>query len=197
MSVKVYIDNSVIGRLADIDRGIRRTSRKLNEDTAVLPELFLRCAQNGIQLCTSDETVREIEQVRSDMPHLADMLAEKCSGLTFLSLRHDTGRDRIVYRNNTINAHGIPDNADVSIDKLHEFLLGKTRITRESKRRAVAVDAYHLAVCKYFNCVRFVTCDYASLWAYRRLLKRQFGINVCRPVEICEELRTGQDVSNL
>lgn len=86
------------------------------------------------------------------------------------------------------------DRTDVLIDKLNAFLLGKTRITRESKRRAVAADAYHLAVCKHHDCVRFITCDYASLWAYRRLLKRRFDIHVCRLVELYEELRNNNGV---
>jgi predicted nucleic acid-binding protein len=189
MPVKIYIDNSVIGRLADIDRGIRRTSRKLNDDTAVLPELFSRCAQSGIEVCTSDETIREIEQVRADMPRLADMLTAKCTGFTILSVRHYESQTGEEYGRSVMYNNDMPGRIGVVTEKLYEFLLGKTRITRESKRQAVRADAYHLAVCKYHNCMRFITCDYASVWAYRRLLKQYFDIHVCRPVELCEELR--------
>lgn len=38
-----------------------------------------------------EETIREIEQVRADMPRLADMLAAKCNGLTILSVQQVKG----------------------------------------------------------------------------------------------------------
>ena len=189
--MKVYIDNSVIGRLADIDRGIRRTSSKLNEDTAVLPQLFSRCAKKGIQLCTSDETIREIEQVRSDMPRLADTLIAKCKELTVLKVRHHERHFNRKYLVSSIYDKDVLDMIDLLVEEVALFLLDKTRVTRESKRQAVKADAYHLAVSKYYNCRIFVTCDYASIWAYRRLLKRQFDIDVQRPVELCEALRRG------
>jgi hypothetical protein len=186
--VKVYIDNSVIGRLADIDRGIRRTSSKLYEDTAVLPQLFSRCARKGIQLCTSDETIREIEQVRSNMPGLADTLISKCKELTVLTVRHQLRHFNRKYPVSSIYDEDVLDRIDLLTEELALFLLDKTRVTRESKRQAVNADAYHLAVSKYHNCRIFVTCDYASIWAYRRLLKLRFDIDVRRPVELYEAL---------
>ena len=189
--MKVYIDNSVIGRLVDIDRGIRRESRKLNEDTAVLPQLFSQCAKKGVQLCTSDETIREIEKVRPDMPRLADALVAKCKGLTVLTVRHQSRYFSRKYLVSSIYDKDVLDQIDLLIEDISTFLLDKTRVMRESKREAVAADAYHLAVCKYYNCRIFVTCDYASIWAYRRLLKRQFDVNIRRPVELWEEIRRG------
>jgi predicted nucleic acid-binding protein len=186
--VKVYIDNSVIGRLADIDRGIRRTSSKLNEDTVVLPQLFSRCAKKGIQLCTSDETIREIEQVRSDMPRLADTLIAKCKELTVLTVRHHERHFNRKYLVSSIYDKDVLDQIEFLVEELTQFLLDKTRVMRKSKRQAVEADAYHLAVSKYYNCRIFVTCDYVSIWAYRRLLKRHFDIDVRRPVELCEAL---------
>jgi hypothetical protein len=187
--VKVYIDNSVIGRLADIDRGVRRTGSKLTEDTAVLPQLFSQCAKKGIQLCTSDETIKEIEQVRAGMPRLADTLIAKCKELTVLTVRHHRQYFNRKYLVSSIYDKDVLDQIDLLVEELTQFLLDKTRVTRESKRQAVEADAYHLAVSKYYNCRIFVTCDYTSIWAYRRLLKRHFDINVWRPVELCEVLR--------
>ena len=194
--MKVYIDNSVIGRLADIDRGVCRTSSRLNDDTAVLQQLFLQCAKKGIQLCTSDETIREIEQVRSGMPRLADMLVAKCRELTVLSIRHHERFFNRKYSVSSIYDKDVLEQIDLLVEEIALFLLDKTRVTRESKRQAVEADAYHLAVSKYYNCRIFVTCDYASIWAYRRLLKRHFNIDVRRPVELCEALRRGATGSN-
>ena len=73
--------------------------------------------------------------------------------------------------------------------ELKTFLLGKTKITRDAKREAVEWDACHLAVCKDNGCDVFLTCDYASIWAYRRFLKRLFAIEVRRPVELLKEIR--------
>jgi predicted nucleic acid-binding protein len=189
--VKVYIDNSVIGRFADIDRRIHRTSEKLNEDTAILPQLFSQCAKKGIQLCTSDETIREIEQVRPGMPRLADMLVAKCRDLTILTVRHHEQYFNREYPASRIYDKDVLDQIDLLEEEIALFLLDKTRVTRESKRQAVKADAYHLAVSKHYRCRIFVTCDYASIWAYRRLLKRHFEINVQRPVELYEMLYRG------
>ena len=194
--MKVYIDNSVIGRLEDIDRGIRRTSSKLIEDTAVLPQFFSQCAKKGIQLCTSDETIREIEQVRSDMPRLADMLVAKCRELTILTVRHHEWYFNRKHQVSSIYDKDVLDEIDLLVEAIALFLFDKTRVTRENKRQAVKTDAYHLAVSKYYNCRIFVTCDYASIWAYRRLLKRNFDIDVRRPIELYGVLRSGATGDN-
>ena len=81
-----------------------------------------------------------------------------------------------------------PSSVDLLAQELKAFLLSKTKITRETKREAVEWDAYHLAVCKDNGCDVFLTCDYASIWAYRRFLKRLFAIKVRRPTELLEEV---------
>ena len=83
-----------------------------------------------------------------------------------------------------------PSDVDLLAQELKTFLLDKTRITKEEKREAVEWDAYHLAVCKDNGCDIFLTCDYASIWAYRRFLRRIFNIEVRRPVELFEEICT-------
>lgn len=44
------MDNSVIGRLVDIRRGIQRPNAMLQEDMAVLHALIERCLQAGAEL---------------------------------------------------------------------------------------------------------------------------------------------------
>ncbi len=187
--MRVYLDNSVIGRLLDIDRGIKRGSKMLEEDMAILPDLLQLCIEKGIQLCISDDASTEIEKLRSSMPGLADALRAKLQSFTSLPIRHtitcEGGHDNNM---GAIYAPDRPSKVDLLAQELKTFLLSKTRITRESKREAVEWDAYHLAVCKDNGCEVFLTCDYASIWAYRRFLKGLFGIEVRRPIELLAEV---------
>ena len=187
--MKVYLDNSVIGRLVDIERGIKPASRMLQEDMAVLPDILLVSIEKGIQLCASEETAIEIEKLRQDMPQLTNALIEKLHSFTLLPIRHAIGHDSSHYNDMDIV---IPEDNGSRVDslanELKAFLLKKTKITREEKRQAVEWDSYHLAVCKDNDCGIFLTCDYASIWAYRRFLKRLFSIEVRRPVEFFKEV---------
>lgn len=84
--MRVYLDNSVIGRLLDIERGIRRGSKMLEEDVAILPNLIQLCAKKGIQICASDDAGAEIEKLRSSMPQLTDALMLKLQSFTLLPI---------------------------------------------------------------------------------------------------------------
>lgn len=187
--MRVYLDNSVIGRLLDIERGVKRGSKMLEEDMAILPDVLQLCAEKDIQLCVSDDAGAEIEKLRSSMPQLADSLMAKLRSFTLLPIRHaikwDDGHH---WDMGNTWAGDSPSSVDLLAQELKVFLLSKTKITRETKREAVEWDAYHLAVCKDNGCDDFLTCDYASIWAYRRFLKRLFAIKVRRPTELLEEI---------
>lgn len=187
--MRVYLDNSVIGRLLDIERGVKRGSKMLKEDMAILPDLLQLCAEKGIQLCVSDDAGAEIEKLRSSMPKLADSLMAKLQSFTLLPIRHAVKWDDGHHWDMGFTWAGdSPSSVDLLAQELKAFLLSKTKITRETKREAVEWDAYHLAVCKDNGCDVFLTCDYASIWAYRRFLKRLFAIKVRRPTELLEEV---------
>jgi len=187
--MKVYLDNSVIGRLMDIERGIKRGSRMLEEDVAILPNLVRLCADRGIQVCASDDAGAEIEKLRLTMPRLTDALMSKLQSFTLLPIRHAIKwNDGHHWDMGFTWAGDSPSNVDLLAQELKAFLLSKTKITREAKREAVEWDAYHLAVCKDNGCDIFLTCDYASIWAYRRFLKRIFNIEVLRPMELFEQI---------
>lgn len=189
--MKVYLDNSVIGRFMDIERGIKRGSKMLEEDIAILPELILQCADKGIQVCASDDAGAEIEKLRLNMPQLTEALISKLLSLTLLPIRHAIKwGDGHHWDMGFTWAGDSPNDVDLLAQELKTFLLDKTRITKEEKREAVEWDAYHLAVCKDNGCDIFLTCDYASIWAYRRFLRRIFNIEVLRPVELFEEICT-------
>ncbi len=189
--MKIYLDNSVIGRLLDIERGVRRGSRMLEEDMAILPDLLQLCAQKGIQLCASDDAGAEIEKLRASMPQLTGALLAKLRSFTLLPIRHTVRWDDGHHWDKGFTWAGdSPSKVDLLAQELKAFLLSKTRITREAKREAVEWDARHLAVCKDNGCEVFLTCDYASIWAYRRFLKRLFAIQVRRPIELLAELGT-------
>ncbi len=72
--MRVYLDNSVIGRLLDIKRGLKRGSKMLEEDMAILPNLLRLCVKKGIELCVSDDAGAEIEKLRSSMPQAMMMV---------------------------------------------------------------------------------------------------------------------------
>jgi hypothetical protein len=187
--MKVYLDNSVIGRLMDIERGIKRGSKMLDEDVAILPNLVRQCAHKGFQVCASDDAGAEIEKLRLTMPQLTDALMSKLQSFTLLPIRHAIKwNDGHHWDMGSTWAGDSPSNVDLLAQELKAFLLSKTKITREAKREAVEWDAYHLAVCKDNGCDIFLTCDYASIWAYRRFLKRIFNIEVRRPVELFEQI---------
>lgn len=189
--MRVYLDNSTIGRLLDIERSIEPESNMLKEDMAVLPDLLQVCAEKGMELCASDDAGAEIEKLRSSMPQLADSLMAKLQSFTRLPIRHTIRYDdRHHYGMGARYADGNPSNVDLLAQELKAFLLSKTKITRAAKSEAVQWDAYHLAVCKDNGCEIFLTCDYASIWAYRRLLQRLFAIEVRRPVELFNEIKS-------
>lgn len=188
--MRVCVDNSVIGRLLDIERGLRRGSQMLEEDMAILPRLLQLCAERGILLCVSDEARAEIEKVRATMPHLAEALLFKLQSFTLLAGR-DAIKNKEGQRGDTgaTYAEGSPTQVDWLTQELETFLLSKTRVTKDIKKEAVRRDAYYLAVCLDSGGDVFLTCDYASIWAYRRALKRLFGLEVRRPVELLEQVR--------
>ena len=171
--MRVYLDNSVIGRLLDIKRGIKRQNKMLQEDMRILHDMLSLCVMKGIELCASDDAGAEIEKLRRDMPRLTDALMEKLRSFTLLPIKHairyDNGHR---YDMGATYAADGPGRVDLLAQELKTFLLGKTKITRDTKREAVEWDACHLAVCKDNGCDVFLTCDYASIWAYRRFLKR-------------------------
>jgi len=187
--MRVYLDNSLIGRLLDIERGIRRGSKMLEEDVAILPNLIQLCAEKGIQICASDDAGAEIEKLRSSMPQLTDALMSKLQSFTLLPIRHairyDDGHH---YDLGATYAGDSPSKVDLLAQELETFLLNKTRVTNSAKRLAVKWDACNLAVCKDNSCDVFLTCDYASIWAYRRQLRQLFGIEVRRPIELLEQV---------
>lgn len=187
-TVRVYLDNSIIGRLQDIKRGVKRKSKMLEEDMAILPGLLHFCAQNGIELCVSDYAGTEIEKLRSSMPDLTNALLDTLHSFMLLPVRHTV-------RGN--NNHPDPGDAcfsenrvDSLVHELENFLLSKTQVKNDTKKQAVKWDACHLAVCKDNGCQVFLTCDYASIWGYRRFLKRIFGIEIKRPVELMALVNT-------
>lgn len=191
--MRVYLDNSVIGRLLDIERGIKRGSKMLEEDMAVLPDLLQVCVEKGIQLCVSDDAGAEIEKLRPSMPQLTGALMAKLQSFTLLPIRHAIKWDDGHHWDMGFTWAGdSPSNVDLLAQELKAFLLSKTKITREAKREAVEWDAYHLAVCKDNGCDIFLTCDYASIWAYRRFLRRIFNIEVRRPIELLEEVSSSR-----
>ena len=161
----------------------------LEEDVAILPNLIRLCADKRIQGCASDDAGAEIEKLRSTMPQLTDALMSKLQSFTLLPIRHAIKwGDGHHYDMGSKWAGDTPSNVDLLAQELKAFLLSKTKITREAKREAVEWDAYHLAVCKDNGCDIFLTCDYASIWAYRRFLRRIFNIEVRRPVELYEQI---------
>jgi len=189
--MRVCLDNSVIGRLLDIKRGVKRGSKILEEDMAILPSLLRLHVEKGIQLCVSDDAGAEIEKLRFSMPGLTDALMAKLRSFTLLPGRHITKYgDNHHYGMGATYASASPSEVDLLAQELESFLLSKTRITKSAKKEAVKWDAYHLAVCKDNGCEIFLTCDYASIWAYRRSLKRLFGIEVRRPIELVEQVRS-------
>jgi len=191
--MKVYLDNSVIGRLMDIERGIKRGSKMLEEDVVVLPDLFRRCTKQGIQICTSDDAGAEIEKLRLTMPQLTDNLMLKLHSFTLLPIRHAIKwGDGHHWGMGFTWGGDSPSRVDLLAQELTAFLLNKTKITNKRKREAVEWDARHLAVCKDNGCDIFLTCDYASIWAYRKFLQRVFDIDVQRPVEFFRQLQSHQ-----
>ena len=163
----------------------------LEEDVAVLPDLFRQCTNKGIQICASDDAGAEIEKLRSIMPQLTDALMSKLQSFTLLPIRHAIKwGDGHHWGMGFTWAGDSPSKVDLLAQELKDFLLSKTKVTKEAKREAVEWDAYHLAVCKDNGCDIFLTCDYASIWAYRRFLRRIFSIEVQRPIELFKQLHT-------
>ena len=166
--MKIYLDNSIIGRPVDIARGMKPPEPRLEEDLAILPELIALCRNRDYLLCVSSEAEAEIDRVKK--PDRRQELFQKLQEFELLPATVDS------------------NNAASLVDALEEFLLSKTRITRAEKKQALRWDACHLASCRLNGCDVFLTTDYGSIWAYRRDLKRLHGVNVRRPAELYHEL---------
>jgi len=168
--MKIYLDNSIIGRLVDIARGVKAPERRLEQDMAVLPDLLAVCRTHAHVLYISADAQTEITRVgRTDR---RKELLLKLKGFMLLPPADEQ------------------DETSSLVTNLEQFLLSKTRINRTEKREAVHWDAAHLASCRANSCHVFLTMDYGSIWAYRRALKRLYGINVKRPSELYQELTT-------
>ena len=167
--MKIYLDNSIIGRLVDIAQGVKAPERRLEQDMAVLPDLIAMCRAHGHVLCISADAETEITRVgRTDR---RKELLRELKG--FMRLPSASERD---------------ETSSLAMD-LEQFLLSKTRITRAEKREAMHWDAGHLASCQVNGCHVFLTTDYSSIWAHRRALKGLYATNVKRPVELYPDLK--------
>ncbi len=169
-SMKIYLDNSIIGRLVDIAQSVKAPELRLEQDMAALPDLLALCRTRGYLLFISANAKTEIIRVgRTDRRE--ELLGEL---------------ERFV-----LLPPANEQNATSSlVTDLEQFLLSKTRIIRTRKQEAVHWDAAHLASCRVNSCHVFLTTDYGSIWAYRRALKRLYEINVKRPSEFYQELTT-------
>jgi hypothetical protein len=168
--MKIYLDNSIIGRLVDITQGVKAPEPRLEQDMAVLPGLLAMCHTRGHVLCISADARTEIIRVGR-----IDRREELLGELERFMLLPPADEQY--------------EASSLATD-LERFLLSETRITRAKKREAVHWDATHLASCRANDCHVFLTTDYGSIWAYRRALKRLYGINVKRPSEFYQELTT-------
>jgi len=165
--VKIYLDNSIIGRLVDITQGIKPPQPRLEEDMTVLPDLIALCRERNYVLCISVDAEIEISKV--ERPDRRQRLLQELHKFELLP--------------------PIVESDAVSLaEALEKFLLSKTRITRAEKKEALEWDARHLASCRLNGCDVFLTTDYGSIWAYCRSLKRIHAVNVMRPVELYQEM---------
>lgn len=168
------MDNAIIGRLTDITEGLIPGQSRLSEDMAVLRELIDLCQRRRHTLYVSPDAEAEIMRLEAParQQELLDMLRQ------FETL-------------------AVPETPEwvSTLEAIEKFLLGKTHISRAGKREAVHWDARHLATCRVSGCDLFLTTDYASIWAYRRDLKRLFGISVRRPMELYQELDIPESVA--
>ena len=169
--MKIYLDNSIIGRLVDIAQGVQAPEPRLNQDMAVLPCLIAICRTRDYVLGISADA--EMEIIKVGRPDRRKELLQELGRFVLLPSTDE--------QEETMSL----------ITDLEQFLLSKTRITRPGKKEAVRWDARHLASCRVNSCHVFLTTDYGSIWAYRRALKRLYGINVKRPSELYLELTTG------
>lgn len=161
----------------------------LQEDTDSIPKVIALCKERSIELCTSDDAGAEIEKLAVTNPEFRDKLMRHLHNFHLLPIKH-----HIKWSNGHHWDMGwtwggeTPSATDILVDAISAFLLRKTRITNPEKQESVRWDACHLAVCKDKNCEIFLPTDYASIWAHRRALRRQFGIEVCRPVDLLSRL---------
>jgi hypothetical protein len=150
--MKIYLDNSIIGRLVDIAQGVKAPEPRLEQDMDVLPHLLALCRTRGHLLCISADAQTEITRVGR-----ADRRKELLQKLERFMLLPPANEQ---------------DDSTSLVTDLEQFLLSKTRITKAEKREALHWDAAHLASCRVNSCRVFLTTDYGSIWAYRRALKR-------------------------
>jgi hypothetical protein len=168
--MKIYLDNSIIGRLVDIAQSVKAPELRLRQDIAALPNLLALCNTRSYLLCISADAQTEIIKVgRTDR---REELLGELERFMLLPPAHEQGATSSI------------------ITDLEQFLLSKTCITKAEKRESVHWDAVHLASCRLNSCHVFLTTDYGSIWAYRRALKRLYGIDVKRPSEFYQELTT-------
>lgn len=169
--MKIYLDNTIIGRLVDISRGTKPPEAKLVADMTILPDLVALCRKHHHILFISVEAEAEI--IRVEKAVRRQELLDKLPEFELLPVAQNRQWVSLV-------------------DALEKFLLTKTRISRASKKEALRWDARHLATAKLNNCDVFLTTDYGSIWAYRRALKRLYRIDVRRPVEFYRELTVSE-----
>lgn len=173
---QVYLDTTIISRLVDLERGVRPSSHRLQEDMAVLPQVLSLCLERGGVLCTSQDARSEIERLKAKRSGVRDALLRELERFALVPTRHSA-----------VGVRGdLP--LDSLVAEIEGFLLEKTQATNRLKVDRVRRDARHLAVSWDSGCDVFLTTDYASLWAYRRGLKERFGLRVLRPVELWKEL---------
>ncbi len=86
--MRTYLDNSIIGRLADIERGIKQQNTMLQEDTDSIPKVIALCKEHGIELCASDDAGAEIEKLAVTNPEYRDKLMGHLRSFHLLPIRH-------------------------------------------------------------------------------------------------------------
>ena len=119
--MKIYLDNSIIGRLVDIAHSVKAPERRLEQDMAVLPDLIGMCHTHGNVLCISADAETEITRVGGT--DRRKELLQELGRFTLLPYADEQDETR-----------------SLAMD-LEQFLLSKTRITRAEKREAVHWDA--------------------------------------------------------
>jgi predicted nucleic acid-binding protein len=149
-----------------VELGAVPTEPRLHADSLVLPSLVTRCRQRGVALCTSEESLAEIDRLAPHRPDIRDRLRLAVAAVEVLPVPSD----RAV-------SHAL-------VAAVESFLLAKTRVRNPRKRAALRRDALHLTAAVEGGCDVFLTTDYASIWAYRRGLQRLLDLRVLRPVEL-------------
>lgn len=172
--MKIFLDNSILGRLADLERGREPPSSGLREDMAVLEPLIDACLRQGHRLFVSADARGEIEALAAE-PALHQRLLRQLDRFEELPIAPPP-------------EDALWKEADWLVAEIHDLLLRRTRITNPRKRAALAMDARYLAACANHRCDIFLTVDYKSLWLHRGVLRREWGLKVQRPAELYRAL---------